>query len=124
MLVDQTTVYRWVQRDAPELDQRCRPSLRATNDSYRVEETSLQIKQPWHSLDRAVDSTGATLDCMLSATRAAAAEPLFRKVLDAGPTPVPRVISVDKHAAAPAAFEVLQQERTRPETCRLSQCQY
>jgi transposase-like protein len=24
---DHTTVFRWVQRDAPELDQRCRPSL-------------------------------------------------------------------------------------------------
>jgi transposase-like protein len=24
---DHTTVFRWVQRDAPELDQRCQPSL-------------------------------------------------------------------------------------------------
>jgi IS6 family transposase len=30
--VDHTTVFRWVQRDAPELDKRCRPSLRATNE--------------------------------------------------------------------------------------------
>jgi hypothetical protein len=37
--VDRTTVFRWVQRYAPELDRRCRPSLRATNDSYRVDET-------------------------------------------------------------------------------------
>jgi hypothetical protein len=36
--VDHTTVFRWVQRDAPELDQRCRPHLRATNDSYRVDD--------------------------------------------------------------------------------------
>jgi transposase-like protein len=33
--VDHTTGFRWVQRDAPELDRRCRPFLRATNDSYR-----------------------------------------------------------------------------------------
>jgi transposase-like protein len=32
--VDHTTVYRWVQHYAPELDQRCRPYLRVTNDSY------------------------------------------------------------------------------------------
>jgi transposase, IS6 family len=36
---DHTTVFRWVQRYAPELDKRCRPSLQATNDSYRVDET-------------------------------------------------------------------------------------
>jgi IS6 family transposase len=37
--VDHTTVFRWVQCYAPELDKRCRPQLKATNDSYRVDET-------------------------------------------------------------------------------------
>jgi transposase-like protein len=31
--IDHTPVFRWVQRDVPELDQRCRRSLRATNDA-------------------------------------------------------------------------------------------
>ncbi|GHO47220.1 hypothetical protein KSX_53830 [Ktedonospora formicarum] len=31
--VDHTTVYRWVQRYAPELEKRCRPSLKACSDS-------------------------------------------------------------------------------------------
>src|SRR5689334_5598460 len=31
--VDHTTIYRWVQRYAPELDKRCRPHLKACNDS-------------------------------------------------------------------------------------------
>ncbi len=31
--VDHTTISRWVQRDAPELENRCRPHLKATNDS-------------------------------------------------------------------------------------------
>jgi transposase-like protein len=39
--VDHTTVFRWVQRYALELDKRCQPSLRATNDSYHVDETYL-----------------------------------------------------------------------------------
>jgi transposase, IS6 family len=77
--IDHTTVFRWVQRYAPELDQRCRPRLKRTNDSYRVDETYIKIKKQWHYLYRAVDSTGATLDFMLSATRdAAAAEQFFR----------------------------------------------
>jgi hypothetical protein len=31
--VDHTTIYRWVQRYAPELEKRCRPHLKATTDS-------------------------------------------------------------------------------------------
>jgi transposase-like protein len=56
--VDHTTVFRWVQRYAPELEQRCRPLLKATNDSYRVDETSIKIKKQWYYLYRAVDSEG------------------------------------------------------------------
>jgi IS6 family transposase len=67
--VDHTTLFRWVQRYAPELDKRCRPSLRATNDSYRVDKTYIKIKKRSYYLYRAVDSTAATLDFMLSATR-------------------------------------------------------
>lgn len=37
--VHHTTIFRWVQRYATELDKRCRPFLRRTNDSYRVDET-------------------------------------------------------------------------------------
>ena len=123
--VDHTTVFRWVQRYAPELDRRCRPSLRATNDSYCVDETYIKIKKQWYYLYRAVDSTGATLDFMLSATRDAdAAERFFRQVLQASHTRTPRVITVDKHAAYPLAFDTLQQDGTLPETCLLRQCKY
>jgi transposase-like protein len=54
--VDHTTVFRWVQRYAPEIDKRCRPHLTETNDSYRVDETYIKIKKQWYSLYRAVDS--------------------------------------------------------------------
>jgi transposase-like protein len=37
--VDHTTLYRWFQHYAPQLDKRCRPYLKTTNDSYRVDET-------------------------------------------------------------------------------------
>jgi transposase, IS6 family len=123
--VDHTTVFRWVQRYAPELDKRCRPHLRATNDSYRVDETYIKIKKHWYYLYRAVDSTGATLDFMLSTTRDAdAAERFFRQVLQASHTRTPRVITVDKNAAYPLAFEALQHDSTLPETCLLRQCKY
>jgi transposase, IS6 family len=123
--IDHTTVFRWVQRYAPELDKRCRPQLKSTNDSYRVDETYIKINKQWHYLYRAVDSTGATLDFMLSATRDAdAAEQFFRKVLDASHTTLPRVITVDRNAAYPPAFDALQHDNTLPEACRLRQCKY
>ncbi len=37
--VDHTTIYRWVQSYAPELERRVRPYLSLTNDSWRVDET-------------------------------------------------------------------------------------
>jgi transposase, IS6 family len=123
--VDHTTVLRWVQRYAPELDKRCRPQLKVTNDSYRVDETYIKIKKHWYYLYRAVDSTGATLDFMLRPTRdAEPAERFFRQVLQASHTLTPRVITVDKNAAYPPAFEALQQDSTLPETCLLRQCKY
>jgi transposase-like protein len=42
--LDHTTIYRWVQAYAPELEKRIRPHLRLTNDSYRVDETYVKSK--------------------------------------------------------------------------------
>ena len=42
--VDHTTIYRWVQEYAPELDKRSRPYLKQTNDSWRVDETMSRSK--------------------------------------------------------------------------------
>jgi transposase-like protein len=60
-------VFHWVQRYAPELDKRSRPHLTKTNDSYRVDETYIKIKQQWYFLYRAVDSAGQTIDFLRSA---------------------------------------------------------
>src|SRR6476646_1686242 len=79
---DHVTVWRWVQRYAPELDRRLRKRLKATNDSWRVDETYIRVKGKWVYLCRAVDSTGATVDFLLSAKRdAAAAERFLTKAL-------------------------------------------
>ena len=69
LCVDHTTIYRWVQRYAPEIDKRCRPFLRRTTDSYRIDETYVRVGGAWHYLYRGVDSNGDTLDFLLRATR-------------------------------------------------------
>ena len=67
--IDHTTIYRWVQRYAPELEKRCRPHLKTTTDSWRVDETYIKVKKQWVSLYRAVDAQGNTIDFWLSSTR-------------------------------------------------------
>ncbi len=67
--VDHSTIYRWVLHYGPELDRRCRPHLKPTNDSWRVDETYVKVKKQWKYLYRAVDSEGNTLDFLLTAKR-------------------------------------------------------
>ena len=54
--VDHTTLFRWIQAYAPELEKRIRPHLRACNGSWRVDETSVKVNGRWTYLHRAVDS--------------------------------------------------------------------
>ena len=112
--VDHVTVWRWVQRYAPELDRRLRKRLKikTTNDSWRVDETYVRVKGKWVYLYRAVDSTGATIDFLLSAKRdAAAAERFLTKALGGENHPAPRVINTDKHAAYPPVIVELKADR-------------
>ena len=111
LCVDHTTIYRWVQRYAPEIDKRCRPFLRRTNDSYRIDETYVRVAGAWTYLYRGVDSNGDTLDFLLRATRdRKAAIAFFRKTLGAAHTTPPRVVTVDKNPAYPVAFEAVRHE--------------
>ena len=125
LYIDHTTIYRWVQHYAPELEKRCRPHLNMTNDSWRVDETYIKVKKAWMYLYRAVDSRGDTLEFLLSPTRNThAAKRFFSKTLAASHTSTPRVITVDKNAAYPKAFKELQAEGIMPEPSELRQCKY
>jgi IS6 family transposase len=73
----------------------------------------------------AVDSTGQTIDFLLTAKRdAAGAKRFFRKVFQSPGNPTPRVVNVDKNPAYPVAVEALQDEGTLPRRARLRQCKY
>src|SRR5258706_7979001 len=107
--IDHTTIFRWVQRYAPEVEKRCRPHLTMTTDSWRVDETYVKVKGVWMYLYRAVDSQGKTVEFQLSATRdTQAARRFFTKALGACHTVTPRVITVDKNAAYPKALHELK----------------
>src|SRR6516164_7007154 len=123
--VDPSCIWRWVQAYGPELDKRCRPYLKSTNKSYRTDETYIKVKGKDRYLYRAVDSTGQTIEFLLTAKRdTAGAKRFFRKALSAPGNPVPRVINVDKNRAYPAAVEALKEEGVLPGRVRLRQCKY
>ncbi|GHO97420.1 IS6 family transposase [Reticulibacter mediterranei] len=145
--IDHTTIYRWVQQYAPEMEKRCRPHLKGFTDSWKVDETYIKIKKVWVYLYRAVDSRGNTLEFLLSPTRnAEAAKGFFvkalqpsacstaspeldnvqmgRKVGFSTPESAPRVINTDKHAAYPKAIADLKAAGVLPQYVELRQVKY
>ena len=123
--MDASCIWRWVQAYAPELNKRCRPHLKPTNKSYRIDETYIRVKGEDKYLYRALDSTGQTIDFLLAAKRdAAAAKRFLRKAIEASGNAMPRVMNVDKNPAYPAAMEALKADGSIPRRVVLRQCKY
>src|SRR5258708_39084784 len=99
LLVDHTTIYRWVQCYAPELEKRCRPHLKPTTDSWRVDETYIKVKKEWVYLYRTLDPLGKPTDFLSTpTTHSKSATHFFLKTLTASQSSKPRVINVEKNA--------------------------
>lgn len=123
--IDHTTVWRWVQRYAPELEERTRPHLKPTNKSWRVDETYVRVKGRWFYLYRAIDSTGATIEFFLSPLRSAdAAKALFATALADPSHPQPRVINTDKAKCYPPAISESKDESVLRPRCGHQPVQY
>ena len=103
-------------------DLRIRPHLSSTHDSWRVDETYIEVKGEWKYLYRAVDSAGNTrllyVECEAGCVLAAAR--FFRKVLKAQHTHAPRVSTVDKNAAYPVAIKTLKADETKSSRDRIT----
>lgn len=82
--IDHSTVFRWVQRYAPEINKRVRPHLKMSGTSYRIGETSVKVVKSRKYLYRAADKEGNTKEFMLSAKRdVSAAKRFFMKMMRA-----------------------------------------
>ena len=109
--VDHTTLYRWVQRFAPELERRLRRHLRPCRGPWHVDETYIRVGGQWRYLYRAVEGTGQTIDFLLSAKRdKKAAKRFFRKVLGRANTRQPREIVTDRLTSYPGALRGLKRD--------------
>jgi transposase, IS6 family len=123
--VDHTTIYLWVQHYAHELEKRCRPHLKATNDSWRVDETYVKVKKVWMYLCRAIDSQGNTLEFLSSPRRdTEAAKRFFAKALAVLRISTPRIITVDINTAYSKAFKAMKAVRIMSDSCELWQSKY
>jgi len=123
--VDHSTVFRWVQRYAPEINKRVRQHLKMSGASFRVDETYIKVGKTCKYLYRAVDKEGQTIEFMLSAKRdVSAAKRFFKKMMRAEHRRLPFSISVDKNASYPEAFTSSQDEKILPLDCRLRRVKY
>src|SRR3981189_3667857 len=70
--VDASCIWRWVQAYAPEVNKRCRPHLKPTNKSYRVDETYIKCERRgqvsvssagFHRADDRLSAHGQTRYC-------------------------------------------------------------
>ena len=76
--VDHSTVYRWVQKYAPEIEKRLRWQWRVPcSTSWRVDETYVRVRGEWAYLYQAVDKYGDTIEFYLPPTRSTAAAKRF-----------------------------------------------
>jgi transposase-like protein len=117
--VDHTTIYRWVIAYSPEINKRCRPYLRKTNDSWKVAETYIKVNGESKYLYRTIDSEGQTINFLLTAKRdAVAAKRFLTKALNYGHSDIVRVINTDKAKAYPKAIEELKESGLLPESVK------
>lgn len=109
--VDPSTIFRWVQRYAPELEKRVRRYQGHRSGSWRVDETYVRVGGRWKYLFRAVDKHGQLIDFMLADRRnTRAAYRFLRKALKTMSDSPPSSITTDKLASYPKAIRRLQRE--------------
>ena len=102
-----------------------RPHLRMSGTSYRLDETYVKVGTQWKYLYRAIDSTGQTIEFMLSAKRdVCAAKRFFKRLIRAEHRRLPFTIGTDKHASYPEAFATSVKEKILAFDCKLRRVKY
>ena len=106
VLVDQSTIYRWVQRFLPLFGEVARKYRERVGPDWRVDDTYARIRGRWHYIYRAIDGCGQIVDAYVSLTRDTVAARLFfeRAIASSGTTP--RQVITDKASSYPPALTV------------------
>ena len=118
--VDHSTIWRWVDHYAPELERRLRPHLQPRIPVWRVDETYVRVAGQWTYLYRAIDGRGATVEFYLSRTRDVEGAKLFlRKAMADQTIMAPVLIVTDGTPTYPIAVREMQREPKLPGSCKL-----
>ena len=117
--VDPSTLFRWVQRYAPELEKRVRAYQRYGSTSWRVDETYIRVGGTWKYLFRAVDKHGMLIDFLLLDRRnTRAAHRFLSKAATTMRNLPPSSITTDKCPSYPEAIARLKREGRVPQDTR------
>src|SRR5437879_283976 len=105
--VDHVTVYRWVQRFAPQFAEAARTRQHVIGDRWHVDETYLKVGGTWRYLFRAIDQFGQVIDVFLSQHRdAKAAHHFFDRAI--GRTRIsPVEVTPDRYRVYPRVIDEL-----------------
>ncbi|MBF1996715.1 IS6 family transposase [Serratia symbiotica] len=123
IVVDHSTLHRWVIRQVPLLDKVFRRHKRTVGRRWRMDETYIKVKGQWKYLYRAVDTAGQTIDFLLTAKRdSAAALRFFRKAIRHHGEP--EVVTIDKSGANTAALATLNADKPDEEAITVRQSKY
>ena len=122
--VDYTTIYRWVQKYAPEFHKRIRWYSQVPGGSWRVDETYIKVKGKWKYLYRAINKYGKTIDFILLHKRDKDAAKRFLKKALKSCKSEPYRINTDKHAPYQAAIKELREEGVISNDIEHSQVKY
>ncbi|MDE9472924.1 IS6 family transposase [Xenorhabdus bovienii] len=121
--VDHSTLHRWVTRLVPLLDKAFRRYKRPVGRRWRMDETYIKVKGQWKYLYRAVDTTGQTIDFLLTAKRdAPAALRFFHKAIRHHGEP--EVVTIDKSGANKAALASLNAGKPKKNRIKIRQSKY
>jgi transposase-like protein len=104
IIVDQSTIYRWVQHYLPLFGESGRRYRQPVGPDWRVDETYARIQGHLHYIYRAIDGRGQIVDAYVSPRRDMHAARAFfeRAIASSGTTP--RRVITDKAATYPPAL--------------------
>jgi transposase-like protein len=105
--VDHVSIYRWVQRFAPEFAEAARTRQHIVGDRWHVDETYLKVGGTWRYLFRAIDQFGQVIDVFLSPRRnTEAARRFFERAIDRTRIS-PSEVTTDRYRVYPRVLDEL-----------------
>jgi putative transposase len=121
LVIDHSTLNRWVVHYAPKLEKAFQKKKRRPGDRWRMEETYLKVRGQWRYYYRAVDKAGNTIDFLLTTKRDTKATlRFFNKAV--GRNGKPSLVNIDKSGANKAGIKLFNDEHNR--RVKIRQCKY